>query len=350
MPLPQPGPTEDRQDFLDRFMADEKARREFPDAGARFAVAAAEWDKRAAKLADVPVNARYVAFARSFGVELPPRTLYVERKLLNAPSFAAWAKAQGFPTTTDPAEIHVTVCYSKGVVPWHAFAPDPGPLVVSPGPDRTVEPLGSEGAVVLKFGSPELQARHLQFREGGATWDYPGYQSHVTISYEAGAVDLEKVKPYAGELVFGPEVFAEIDDEWRAGVVEKGRGSLVQIVKAEPMKQLVYGWFSVIEKDGVPVVDVEGDVISEDDLLHLVHTFNAGPRISKLNHDGQPVGRVVELACLTRDVQKAMGCQLDRAGAWGCSHIEDPGAWARVLSGEFTGFSWDGLSKRIRRT
>jgi hypothetical protein len=44
-----------------------------------------------------------------------------------------------------------------------------------------------------------------------------------------------------------------------------------------------------------------------------------------------------------------MGCSLDRAGAWGCSHITDRSAWQKILSGEYHGFSWDGFAKRIPR-
>ena len=46
--------------------------------------------------------------------------------------------------------------------------------------------------------------------EDGITWDHDDYTPHVTITYEAGAIDLEQVKPYVGELKFGPEIFEEI--------------------------------------------------------------------------------------------------------------------------------------------
>lgn len=45
MPLPAPGKTESKQEFIARFMADEKARREFPDAAQRRAVAERQWSR-----------------------------------------------------------------------------------------------------------------------------------------------------------------------------------------------------------------------------------------------------------------------------------------------------------------
>jgi hypothetical protein len=44
--------------------------------------------------------------------------------------------------------------------------------------------------------------------------DFDEYQPHVTITYEGSDLDLSKVEPYRGELVFGPEIFAEVVDDW----------------------------------------------------------------------------------------------------------------------------------------
>ena len=70
---------------------------------------------------------------------------------------------------------------------------------------RTVEPLGDKGAVVLKFTSPELQARWKQYRDAGASWDYDSYTPHVTLTYDGAGVDLSKVEPYTGPIDLGPE-------------------------------------------------------------------------------------------------------------------------------------------------
>ncbi|WP_312126306.1 anti-CBASS protein Acb1 family protein [Brevundimonas sp.] len=149
-----------------------------------------------------------------------PRTLYVQRKLLNAAEFIAWAKSQGFETTTPADDLHVTIAYSRRPVDWMKVGEtwsnsDEGMLTIAPGGARLVEPLGDKGAVVLLFNSSELSWRHEAIkRDADATWDFPSYQPHVTITYAGGDVDLSKVEPYRGKLVFGPELFSEVDADW----------------------------------------------------------------------------------------------------------------------------------------
>lgn len=149
-----------------------------------------------------------------------PRPLYVRRNLLNGADFIRWAKAQGFKSVTGPDDLHVTVTYSRSPVDWLTMGDNwssdqDGNLTVEPGGPRVVEPLGDKGAVVLLFRAAGLEYRNAQMRELGASWDYPGYQPHVTITYAGGDVDLSKVEPYRGKLVFGPEIFEELTDNWR---------------------------------------------------------------------------------------------------------------------------------------
>jgi len=146
-----------------------------------------------------------------------PRSLYICRKLLNSAEFLKWAKAQGFKSTLAADDLHVTVCYSRAAVDWMSIGETwsgdrKGNLLIAPGGPRVVEKIGSEGAVALKFASTDLSWRHMAIREAGASWDHHDYQPHVTITYDAGDVDLEQVEPYRGELRFGPEIFSEIDE------------------------------------------------------------------------------------------------------------------------------------------
>jgi phage-related protein (TIGR01555 family) len=153
---------------------------------------------------------------RQLAADAAPRTLYVSRKLINGAEFLAWAKGQGFTTTLAADDLHVTIAYSRQPIDWMkvgeswSFGGKNGNLTVNPGGARLVEPLGSEGAVVLLFNSSDLAWRHMAIKEAGASWDHEGYQPHVTITYEPGDVDLSKVEPYRGKLVFGPEVFEEV--------------------------------------------------------------------------------------------------------------------------------------------
>ncbi|MGO4560987.1 DUF2213 domain-containing protein [Rhizobiales bacterium 3FA27D7] len=141
------------------------------------------------------------------------RPLYVRRSLLNTREFLAWAILQGFDETLKADDLHVTVAYSNEPVDWDRFKPRENTAVAILGP-RSVEELGDKGAVCLLFQSDELAERHRTFEDGGASWDWPQYRPHVTITYFGAGVDLTKVAPYDGPLEFGPEVFEEIDDNW----------------------------------------------------------------------------------------------------------------------------------------
>ncbi len=141
-----------------------------------------------------------------------PRSLYVSRKVVNVSDITNWAKSQGFEDIE--SDLHVTVAYSREAVDWIAMGQgwaddNKGNMEIRPGGPRVVEPLGSEGAIVLMFASSDLYWRNRDMREKGASWDYEDYQPHVTITYKGG-VDLDNVKPYTGKIVLGPEIFEEI--------------------------------------------------------------------------------------------------------------------------------------------
>ena len=154
-----------------------------------------------------------------------PRTLYVQRRLENADEFLRWAKAQGFETTLPADDLHVTITYSRQPLDWlkveNAWDGDDGKLTIPPGGARLVEPLGDKGAVVLLFNSSTLAWRHEQIKRAGASHDFDEYQPHVTITYaKPDGLDLANVEPYRGKLVFGPEIFEELDEDWASKLAE----------------------------------------------------------------------------------------------------------------------------------
>lgn len=135
--------------------------------------------------------------------------IYGFRPVLNAESIHQWAAASGFKSTLEPDDMHVTVIFSRD-----AFSPyltgvansadnvaAYGQIVVRGG-KRSVEPLGDKGAVVLKIECAELVREHLAYREMGASWDFPQYMPHITITYTG--MPSGGVTPYAGDIILGP--------------------------------------------------------------------------------------------------------------------------------------------------
>lgn len=157
-----------------------------------------------------------------------PKTLYVNRPVLNGSDLIAWAKEQGYPTVVTADDLHVTIAYSRQPVDWGEFEPDKNNLTIPAARpadgERFLACFGPNKDVsVLKFNSPELGARWREFIDGGASWDWPGFQPHITISLKAPAGIEATASPYLGPIVLGPEEFEPIKDgSWKANVVEKG--------------------------------------------------------------------------------------------------------------------------------
>lgn len=163
---------------------------------------------------NAPVDRRQLQVAK----DAAPRTLYVSRKVTNASAIIAWAKAQGFETTLEASDLHVTIAFSRTPVDWFAVGESWSPeLKVSAGGPRQMAQFGE--ATVLLFTASELRWRHDEIERAGASWDHPEYQPHITISYGFKG-DLSKVEPYQGPIVLGPELFAEVKEDWAEGLKE----------------------------------------------------------------------------------------------------------------------------------
>lgn len=153
---------------------------------------------------NAPVDRRKLVVAK----DAAPRTLYVSRKVTNAAAIIAWAKSQGFETTLEASDLHVTIAFSRTPVDWFAVGESWSPeLKISAGGPRQMEQFGE--ATVLLFTASELRWRHEEIERAGASWDHPEYQPHITISYGFKG-NLSKVEPYQGPIVLGPELFAEV--------------------------------------------------------------------------------------------------------------------------------------------
>ena len=140
-------------------------------------------------------------------IQKTDKTLYVHRDLLNVQDFLKWAKGQGFTTTVPVEDLHVTLCYSKTPVDWAAMREAPPEVTVMEG-KRDIEQFGK--AVVLTFASADLADHNAQLISQGATSDFPVYRSHMTITYDPPERVIDTMVPYAGPLIFGPEVFEEV--------------------------------------------------------------------------------------------------------------------------------------------
>lgn len=148
-----------------------------------------------------------------------PRSLYVRRDLLNKSDIYAWARAQGFTTVLE--DLHVTIVHTHVPIDWFKVYTAEPRLEVPQGGARMVEHLGNKGAIVLLFKAETLEWRYDHFKNIGAQTDYDEYTAHVTLTYNGANLDLEMVEPYKGKLLFGPELFEEVDRNWQGELTER---------------------------------------------------------------------------------------------------------------------------------
>ena len=286
-----------------------------------------------------------------------PRTLYVQRKVLNAAEIIKWAKAQGFPTTLPADDMHVTICFSRTPVDWMKIGEawsnnDDGGIEVKPGSVRLVERLGDKGAVVLMFNSNDLAWRHEDFKRIGATWDHEEYQPHITITYDVGDFDPNMAEPYRGAIKLGPEIFEEVNENWTDGIVEKKKH--VRIAKIDEEHGVVFGWAITCKIDGEDYYDLNIDRdtgervpehIPEPSMLKAAVKFaSKASRPGNEMHKGPLVGEHMFMFPMTTEIADGMGVTTKQTGLM-VGYKPPPHVLAKFKSGEYSGFSIEGIGE-----
>jgi hypothetical protein len=137
------------------------------------------------------------------------KPMYVSREILNGADIVSWAKAQGFPKIVDAKLMHVTIAYSRTAVDFNDVVARINKITVNGG-EREVKLLG-EDAVVLKFSSKVLAKRWNELCDAGCSWDYDGYQSHISVTYDGSKLNTKDMIPYDGPIILGPEKVEELD-------------------------------------------------------------------------------------------------------------------------------------------
>lgn len=142
----------------------------------------------------------------------------------------------------------------------------------------------------------------------------------------------------------GKEVLKEIVS--KGSEVTFNKQSTMDIHKIDKPKQQIFGFFSVIEKDGEIIFDLEGDAISEETIEKAVYDYVLNARIAGERHIKKGVGDLIESIVFTKEKQELLGIDLKKIGWWGGFHITDDEVWKKVEKGEYPMFSIGGKGHR----
>ena len=125
-----------------------------------------------------------------------------------------------------------------------------------------------------------------------------------------------------------------------------------EISKTNADKQQLFGWASVIEIDGEQITDLQGDRISPDEMEKSAYEFVVKSRKGgdmHLRDNWAPIHKsdMIESFMVTPEKRDAMGLPSSvPTGWWVGFQVNDPEVWAKVKSGERTGFSIHGRGRR----
>ena len=138
-----------------------------------------------------------------------------------------YIKDNDIPNGTPAGKMHCTLLYSRKHCPNYKPA---GKI----SPSWTGKPVGLEvwesqsksRCLVLKFDCDELHKRHkLLMKEHDATYDFPEYKTHVTLSYDIGEMDekeLPDITKAIDELTIVDEYGEDLDLDWAKNNTGKG--------------------------------------------------------------------------------------------------------------------------------
>jgi hypothetical protein len=144
-------------------------------------------------------------FTETFLDEETPRSLYARRDVVNHDTLRKWYGDQGLELD---GALHCTVAHSRARVMWSATEPSDQHLHVEA--TGQAERLGDKGALVLHLDAPELHDEWERFKNAGASWDYPSYKPHVTLTYDDAPKNLVH---YRGRVILGPHTFDEVEQD-----------------------------------------------------------------------------------------------------------------------------------------
>lgn len=116
------------------------------------------------------------------------------------------------PNAVPRDKLHTTILYSRVYVP---FKPESGEVVLGNKCHLKIfETQSGTRALVLAYESDYLQFRHDVGMALGATYDFPDYIPHITLSYDVGARKFNLDKEFELEIVRSHEYVEDLDLDW----------------------------------------------------------------------------------------------------------------------------------------
>jgi len=131
------------------------------------------------------------------------------------------ANDETIPNAVPPEKLHTTITYSKDndVKDYSVDGQLQKPICAKIDSFDVFPSQEGKNCLVAKLDCPDCIDKHNKTRELGASYDYDDYIPHITLSYDAGDVDMDKLenltKKYRGMEIYADEEYDEpLKNNW----------------------------------------------------------------------------------------------------------------------------------------
>lgn len=118
------------------------------------------------------------------------------------------------PNRIPRKDLHATLLYSQKHLPDYQPMGDYQEPMVGDVEQIEVWPTRDQkNCLVLRFTCDQLCERHQQLMDQHqATYDFPSYIPHMTLSYDVGNIDASQLPPYEGPIEIVREYSEDLND------------------------------------------------------------------------------------------------------------------------------------------
>lgn len=119
------------------------------------------------------------------------------------------------------------------------------------------------------------------------------------------------------------------------------------IAKSAPTGAEMWAWASVVDVNGEPVVDYQGDMIDVAELEKAADAYMTKSRDVGLMHQSFGKGRVVQSMVFTKELQDALGIDLGKTGWLVKMAIDCPETRKMIADGTLRELSIGGVGRKV---
>lgn len=119
------------------------------------------------------------------------------------------------PNPITKGDIHMTLLYSRKYLPDYVAVGEIDEWAY-PKEFHVFDTYDKKRALVIMVDCPYAQKRHKELMEKHqATYDYPEYLTHITLSYDIGDMEIPKWKDIPKEFHLNQEYQEDLKLEWK---------------------------------------------------------------------------------------------------------------------------------------